>query len=56
MKTFREDVMEKIDVLNTHAGDFPDGAFFAYMEENGITVEDLEEYSEWCAEKKKKRP
>lgn len=41
-----------IDAANSFAGEFPDGAFMAFMEENGISVEDLEAYSMKCNEKR----
>lgn len=36
-------IKDKMDFANSN--DFPDGAFFAYMEENGIDTSELEAFS-----------
>ena len=54
MKTISEEKMIKIDLLNSQFSDLPDGAYLAAMEENGVSVEDLEAYSDWCSRKVKK--
>ena len=43
-----EDRMIQIDVWNTVAADFPDGAFMAFMEEKGVDVSELYDYAQWC--------
>lgn len=48
-----EEKMIKIDLLNSQFSDLPDGAYLAAMEESGVSVEDLEAYSDWCAREKK---
>lgn len=35
------DLKVKFDALNDVYGDLPDGAYFAVLEENGITSDDL---------------
>ncbi len=36
----------KIELVQDVAGDFSDGAYFAFCEEQGVGVEDLEAYFE----------
>ena len=37
--------MAYIDVLNSLANDMEDGAYFAYMADNGVTMDELIDYS-----------
>lgn len=44
--------VEQIRTLNQIAIDFPDGAYLAYMDENGVSVEELSEampHAEGCS-------
>jgi len=46
-----EERMIQIDVWNTVAADFPDGAFMAFMEEKGVDVSELYDYAQWRKKK-----
>jgi hypothetical protein len=48
----REERMIQIDVWNTVAVDFSDGAFMAFMEEKGVDASELYDYAQWCKEGK----
>lgn len=41
-----------IDAANTFAADFSDGSYLAFMEEKGISMEELEEYSKECEQRR----
>jgi hypothetical protein len=45
--------MEEISTLNNQAAELPDGAYYAFMEEHGVSAEELEAYSEWCTARDK---
>lgn len=52
-ETANEEKMIKIDLINYQFSDLPDGAYLAAMAESGVSVEDFEAYSNWCARKRK---
>jgi len=48
MMDANEERMIQIDVWNTIAEDFPDGAYLQFMQvEKGVTVDELVAYAEW---------